>query len=212
MTQPSSKCQRCSAILFVSCNNFRRFRIQIMFFHNRFEQCFNSCSNNCFLFEKCAREGGCQGAPGHWNRVLFESVWATFFKHFFGAPFFTQIWHFERKSSPRWSPNEVLLDLIFKKYENAKSVFGLRRCVRIACEPISKSTWCDKKSTNKNRCVSSTLMSEQWPPKCVQMGEFILVVAPLGAPVAPLFETCTQKCSKSGPKIAKMHPKGIPKW
>ena len=83
MKQPSSKCQRCSAILFVSCNNFRQFRIQIMFFHNKFEQCFNSCSNNCFLFEKCAREGVCQGAPGHWNRVLFESVWATLFEAFF---------------------------------------------------------------------------------------------------------------------------------
>ena len=73
--------------------------------------CLDNC---CLLFKKCAREGGCQGAPGHWNRVLFESVWATFFKHFFGAPFFTQILHFERKSPPRWSPNEVLLDLIFK--------------------------------------------------------------------------------------------------
>ena len=31
------------------------------------------------------------------------------------------------------------------------------------------------------------------------------------APLAPLFETCTQTCSKSGPKIAKMPPKGLPK-
>ena len=78
MKQPSSKCQRCSAILFCFLHNFHRFRIQIMFFYNEFEQCFNSCSNNCFLFERCAREGGCQGAPGHWNRVLFESVCAVF--------------------------------------------------------------------------------------------------------------------------------------
>ena len=107
MKQPSSKCQRCSAILFVSCNNFRRFRIQIMFFHNKFEQCFNSCSNNCFLFEKCAREGVCQGAPGHWNRVLFESVWATFFQAFFGNAFFhpsMTLWtNIVSKMEPKWS-------------------------------------------------------------------------------------------------------------
>ena len=44
------------------------------------------------------------------------------------------------------------------------------------------------------------------------MGDFILVVAPLGAPVAPLFETCTQQGSKSGFKIAKVLPKRLLKW
>ena len=41
--------------------------------------CLDNC---CLLFKKCAREGGCQGAPGHWNRYSFEFVWASFFKHF----------------------------------------------------------------------------------------------------------------------------------
>ena len=48
-------------------------------------------------------------------------------------------------------------------------------------------------------------------PNCVQMGDSILGVAPLGAPVAPLFETCIQKYFEGGPKIAKLPPKEPPK-
>ena len=56
--------------------------------------------------------------------------------------------------------------------------------------------------------IRNTKMFDKRPPQCVQMSDFILVVGPLGAPVAPLFETCTKKCSKICPKTATKPPKG----
>ena len=44
-------------------------------------------SDYCFLFEKRAREGGCQGAPGYGHRDSFENGGALFLKHFFEGLF-----------------------------------------------------------------------------------------------------------------------------
>ena len=71
------------------------------FFCKNFEQCFNCCSNNCFLFEQCAREAGCQGGSWHVNRVLFDSGWASFFEAVFTTPFFTKKSHFYAKMTPK---------------------------------------------------------------------------------------------------------------
>ena len=56
-------------------------------------------------------------------------------------------------------------------------------------------------------------------PNDVQMGALKLgnlTLAPLLAPLAPQVVFFTQKmqpkCSKGGPKVAKVTPKGIPKW
>ena len=46
-----------------------------------------SSSSCCFLFEKCAREGGCQGASGLVDSSLFASLGASFFKMMFGTFF-----------------------------------------------------------------------------------------------------------------------------
>ena len=50
-----------------------------------------------------------------------------------------------------------------------KSTFGLRRRVRIAYEPIPKSTWCDQKITKKTNVfqvricfIKNTKMSQKW--------------------------------------------------
>ena len=48
-------------------------------------------SNYCFLFEKCAREGGCQGAPGHGHSHLFETRGHLFLKRF-SEGFFPRTW------------------------------------------------------------------------------------------------------------------------
>ena len=50
-----------------------------------------SSSNYCFLFEKCAREGGCQGAPGHGHRDSFESRRHPFLGAIFGTVFFSKL-------------------------------------------------------------------------------------------------------------------------
>ena len=56
-----------------------------------FELCFNSCSNNCFLFEKCAREVRAPGASGHLNCPSFEIGGTPFFEPVFGMLCFTQL-------------------------------------------------------------------------------------------------------------------------
>ena len=77
------------------------------FFYNNFEQCFkqllkpffstinsnnasNNCSSNCFLFEQCAREGGCQGAARRDNSLLFQTGGRFFFNDFHDTIFFTK--------------------------------------------------------------------------------------------------------------------------
>ena len=70
------------------------FRIHFICFCKMFEQCFNCCSNNCFLFEKCAREAASPGASWLVNRVSFESGGAPFWGPFLEHLFFTQNYDF----------------------------------------------------------------------------------------------------------------------
>ena len=67
-----------------------------------------------------AREGGCQGAPGQGHRVLFESRGSLFFESFFGAHFFTQNCDCWQKTVPKWSQNEVMWSLFFRKHAKTK--------------------------------------------------------------------------------------------
>jgi hypothetical protein len=51
-------------------------------------------SNYCFLFEKCAREGGCQGASGQGHSPLISLIWVlggVFFWSDFRNCFFWKI-------------------------------------------------------------------------------------------------------------------------
>ena len=50
-----------------------------------------SSSNSYFLFAKCAREGGCQGASGHGHSHLFETRGHLFFGAIFGTVFFSKL-------------------------------------------------------------------------------------------------------------------------
>ena len=69
------------------------FSAQSTFFCKNLERCFNCCSNNCFLFEQCAREAASPGASWPVNRVLFEAGGAPVFEAVFGTNFFTQKSH-----------------------------------------------------------------------------------------------------------------------
>ena len=66
--------------------------------------CSKSCSNNCFLFEKRAREASRPGASWHVDSSSFESGGAPFFEAFLDAPLFTQISHFGANSPPKLIP------------------------------------------------------------------------------------------------------------
>ena len=112
-----------------------------------------------------------------------------------------------------------------------KSVFVLRRRVRIACEPIPWSTQGDQQIKEKKATyfrtallAKKTKMFKKRAPKGLQKGEFISGVAPLGAPLepqadfwfkkwahsAPKVPPGTEKCSKITPKKAKKYPKSDP--
>ena len=76
--------------------------------------------------------------------------------------------------------------------QKLKHVFGLHIHGRIACEPIPKSTQCDPKfmeKTNMRKAHDFLLKirekSRILSQKGAQLGEFILGVAPLWAPLAP---------------------------
>ena len=109
-----------------------------------------------------------------------------------------------------------------------KSAFGLRRRVRIACEPIPWSAQGDQKIEEKKPPISEPLflaktteILKKRTPKRLQKGEFISGVAPLGAPLepqadfwckkwahsAPKVPPGTQTCFKNDPKRAKNDPK-----
>jgi len=71
--------------------------------------------------------------------------------------------------------------------QKRKSVFGLRRRVRIAYEPIQRSAQGHPKIKEKHSLFqkmffegANTKICEHMVPKCLQKGEFISVVSPFG--------------------------------
>ena len=65
------------------------------------EQCFNCCSNNCFLSVQCAREAASPGASWPADRYLFESGGTTLCEAFCKASFFTSKSHVYQKHVPK---------------------------------------------------------------------------------------------------------------
>ena len=96
----------------------------------------NLSSNCCFLFEKCAREAASLGASGHVHSSLFAIKWGTFFETFPKLLVFTQNCNFVWKMPPTLGRNDIFRKHLLEKMWKLKSVFGLRRRVRIAYEPI----------------------------------------------------------------------------
>ena len=121
-----------------------------------------------------------------------------------------------------------------EKMRKWKSVFGLRRRVRIAYEPIPWSAQGDPKSKKKrdifqNRFFSNKKMKmyEKRAPKGPQMGEFISGVSALGhswgtfgapvrfltlkmSPKCPQELQITPKVNPKKPKSAKSYLKSVP--
>ena len=131
--------------------HLRRKKSEILFFLKNFEQCFNCCSNICFLLEKCAREAASPGASWRANRHSFAFGGALFFEAFFEGPFFTQVSHFDPKMTSKWTQFAFFREPFLRKMRKLKSVFGLHRRGRIAYEPIPWNAQCDpklKKKTN----------------------------------------------------------------
>ena len=85
--------------------------------------CLDNC---CLLFKKCAREGGCQGAPGHWNSLLFGM---PFFEHFFWNAFFHTNVKFVTQIASKLDPKYCTFETIFrKKMKMKKCVWTAQAC------------------------------------------------------------------------------------
>ena len=61
-------------------------------------------------------------------------------------------------------------------------------------------------------CIKNTKKYEKIPPKGTQMGGFILVLAPLGAPLAPQFVFWDEKCIQKAPKVTPRCLNWAQKW
>ena len=84
------------------------------------------CSNNCFLLEQFLIVCLPPGASCRVHSLLFATGGSPFFDPFFGALFFTQNCDCWQKPVPKWSQNEVMWSLFFRK--NAKT----KKCVSTA--------------------------------------------------------------------------------
>ena len=74
-----------------------------------------SCSENR------AREGGCPGASGHWNRVLFEICEALFLKHFLERLFSQKYRNLKENGSQNGTNSGLFLVLFWRKVNMQKS-------------------------------------------------------------------------------------------
>ena len=119
----------------------------------------NLCSNSCFLFEKRACEGGCQGAPGSDHRRFVSPCAGTFFLPVFAILFSHKIVIFN-ENGPQNGPHIGLFwELFSEKERKQKSAFRLHRRVRIACEPSSWNAKGNAKSFQKARRIPGPFFS-----------------------------------------------------
>ena len=90
--------------------NFWIFSNHFTFFRNKSRTMPKNCSNSCFLFEKCVREGGLSGSHPAFRLSLPELVWdlgGFFFLDWFpGASFLIKNAFWE----PTWLQNGVKID------------------------------------------------------------------------------------------------------
>ena len=121
-------------------------------------------------------------------------------------------------------PTYCIFETFSRKTWKLKSVFGLRRRVRIAYEPIPWSAQGDKKIEEKKQPISEPLCFskkhetlQKRLPTGVQKGDFISGVAPLGAacgslgaPIEFLMQKVLPKSSQNDDEIAKVTPKDTP--
>ena len=138
-------------------NNFRfwiQFSAQFTFPSKNSNNCFNMCSNNCFLLEQflivCLPPGAfCQG-----NSHSFETRGSPFFGPFFGALFLLKIVIVDEKRYQNGVKMRSYGAYFLEKMQKRKSVFRLHRRVRIACEPIPWSAQGDPKIKEKTWHIS----------------------------------------------------------
>ena len=176
-----------------------------------------------YCSENRAREGGCPGASGHWNRVWFDFGEAPFFEAFFGTPFFTEISQFNGKLLPKWYQFLSLFGTFLEEGEYVRIVLGLER------EPF-RASFRGSKNHKKNAPLQTHISLpcffrkksehlQKTPSTWVPKRDFILVLGALGrswrtfgATVSFLTQKMEPKCSQKDAKGAKHTPNGVPNW
>ena len=107
------------------------------------------CSNNCFLLEQFLIVAACPGAPGQGHSPLFESRGSPFFNHLLELFFSLKIVIFYKRPFQNGITMRSCGAYFLEKMQKRKSVFRLRRRVRIACVTIPWSVQGDPKIKEK---------------------------------------------------------------
>ena len=107
------------------------------------------CSNNCFLLEQFLIVAACPGASCRVHSLLFATGGSPFFEPFFGALFSLKIVIVDKKRFQNGVKMKSYGAYFLEKMQKRKSVFGLHRRERIACEPIPWSAQGDPKIKEK---------------------------------------------------------------
>ena len=121
-----------------------------------------------------------------------------------------------------WIILDSLRSLLKKNMQKLKSVFGLRRRVRIAYEPLPKIAQCDPKLKKKQHVLSKHIFASttrkcvennlQKVPKC---GREFWWWRPKLSKVVPKVPKWCPKLPKVVPKVPKWWPSGgqvVPRW
>ena len=99
------------------------------FFCKNFEQCCNCCSNNCLLFEQCAREAASLGTSWPANRSQFTLGRACFIDSFCWIAFCMQKSQFPTKLTSGWIQTAPLRMFFFgKSTKREKCVWAAQAC------------------------------------------------------------------------------------
>ena len=156
-TQPSRRLDQARSTSLISapfslfsrlCDNPAQFCIR---FSN---SCFNSCLNNCFLFENRARGACPRGPPDLLLTTCLRLARCRFFGSVFDLVFSPINALFYKNDSQHWAKMWSVGAYFSENFRKRKSVFGLRRRVRIAYEPILQSAQGDPKNEEKRESIS----------------------------------------------------------
>ena len=105
------------------------------------------CSNKCFLLEQFLIVAACPGASCRVHSLAFATGGSPFFNH--GAFFSLKIVIVDKKRFQNGVKMRSCGAYFLETMQKRKSVFRLRRRVRIACEPIPWSAQGDPKIKEK---------------------------------------------------------------
>ena len=199
-----------------SWNYLHRFRIQFMIICNNFEQCFNFCLNNCFLFEQCAREGASPAASWHLKRWVFDFGKILCLETCFGTHVFTQ----RSVVGPTCIPKGIQHGPPKTSFWNvARSAFRSSRLERTLYRASKKVAQIQSKNEGVSRTMFFTQKVLKDPnkdfqkvPKWMTLFWWWRLLGHLWRPSLIFHAKSASKILQKWTQGSKSYPKRVPKW